>query len=279
MNTFISFIKPYRLATFLVLTFIISWGSGLLGIGLLYPFGPSASAVILVLLTNDPMERLEFWRRIIDVTRISARGYLLIILIVPMIMVGAIIIDVLLGGSAPGITQLRQIIAQPQLLIQLVLTTFLIGALSEEIGWRGYALDNALTQWNALRSSLVIGIFWFAWHLPLFAIPGTLQQQWGWFTPMFWIYLLTVVLLSILFTWISLHNRTSILSAILLHFTYNFTLGLILPTSDRMLFIVLIILSVAVALIVRLRPVVMTLPRPLARKANLANDLQAQEGA
>jgi len=191
------------------------------------------------------------------------------------LIAGAVILDVLLGGLPPGMIQLGQIITQPQMLLEIVINTFLIGALSEEIGWRGYALDKALERWSALRSSLVIGIFWFAWHLPLFTVPGTLQQQWGWFTPMFWVYLLTIVLLSILFTWISLHNRASVLSAVLLHFFYNFTLGLIVPFSDRMFFLQMILLSLVVAFIIRFKPVATTHQHPLPLRASLANDLKA----
>ena len=83
MNNVIDFIKRNRLATFLILTFGISWGGALLGIGLLYPFGPSAAALILVVLTYDRAERRDFWRRVFDIRRISGGGYLLIVLICP----------------------------------------------------------------------------------------------------------------------------------------------------------------------------------------------------
>jgi uncharacterized protein len=272
MNTFISIVKRYRLAAFLILTFGISWGSGILGIGL-FPFGPSLAGVLLVLLTYDPDERRDFWRRVIDVRRISVGGYLLVILIIPALIAASVFLDVLLGGSPPGMVQLGQVVRQPQMLLQLVFTTFFVGAFSEELGWRGYSLDSALRRWSALRSSLVIGIFWFAWHLPLFAVPGTLQQQWGLFTLMFWVYLLTVLLLSILFTWVSLHNRASILSAVLLHFFYNFTLGMILPFSDRMLLIQLILLALVVAFIVRFKPVATTLQQPLPLGVSISDNL------
>jgi membrane protease YdiL (CAAX protease family) len=253
MNTLSSFVKRNRLVTFFILTFGISWGGTLLGINV-FPIGPSIAGIILVWLTYDRAERRDFWRRVIDVKRISAGWYALIILIFPALMVASILLDVLLGGSLPGMDQLKQIASEPLQLLLIAFTTLVIGALSEELGWRGYALDVAPERWGTLRSSLLIGIFWWVWHLPLFASPGTLQYQWGWFTVMFWVYALTVILLSVLMAWVRLHNRASILSAILLHFFFNLTLGMIFPFSDRFFFIHFVLLSLAVALIVRLRP-------------------------
>lgn len=253
MNPLSSFVKRNRLVTFFILTFAISWGGTLLGINV-FPIGPSIAGILLVWLTYDRAERRDFWQRVIDVKRISTGWSAFIILIFPALMVASILLDVLFGGSLPGMTQLRQIAAEPAQLLVIVLTTLVIGALSEELGWRGYALDVVPERWGTLRSSLFIGIFWWMWHLPLFASPGTLQYQWGWFTGMFWVYGLTVILLSVLMAWIRMHNRASSLSAILLHFFFNLTLGMVFPFSDRFFFIHLVLLFLTVAFIVGLRP-------------------------
>ena len=44
--------------------------------------------------------------------------------------------------------------------LPLLLPLFFLGPLSEELGWRGYALGRLLTRWNALSSSLIVGFFW-----------------------------------------------------------------------------------------------------------------------
>ncbi len=36
----------------------------------------------------------------------------------------------------------------------------ILGPLSEEIGWRGYALERLQTKWNALVSGLIVGLVW-----------------------------------------------------------------------------------------------------------------------
>jgi uncharacterized protein len=49
------------------------------------------------------------------------------------------------------------------------------GPLSEELGWRGFALPRLQVRYNALVSSLILGVIWCFWHLPLFFTPGAAQ--------------------------------------------------------------------------------------------------------
>ena len=90
----------------------------------------------------------------------------------------------------------------------------ILGPLSEEIGWRGFALDRLQTRWNPLNSSLILGVFWALWHLPLFYMVGTSHNTWGTPFPGFAVGLMG---LSVLFTW--LHNNTSgsVWTAVFLH--------------------------------------------------------------
>ena len=42
----------------------------------------------------------------------------------------------------------------------------------EELGWRGYALPRLAERMGLARASLVLGLVWATWHLPLFFGPG-----------------------------------------------------------------------------------------------------------
>jgi membrane protease YdiL (CAAX protease family) len=42
---------------------------------------------------------------------------------------------------------------------------FFVGALGEELGWSGYAIDPMQQRWGALRAALLLGAIWAGWHI------------------------------------------------------------------------------------------------------------------
>jgi len=109
-----------------------------------------------------------------------------------------------------------------------ILYYFIGGPFTEEYGWRGYALDRFQAKFNALISSLFLGFIWGLWHLPLFFITGTVQEN----IPIYEFVLLQMVT-SILYTWIVNNNRdrngkVNIFLAIMFHAIANFS-SMILP--------------------------------------------------
>ena len=196
-------------------------------------FGPSIAGIIMTYRTQDREGRRDFWKRSINFKQIGAAWYAVILLIFPLVYGLAILLDMLLGGTPPGVEAIAQIAAQPASLIIMLLMTLIMGPLAEEFGWRGFALDQLQFRWTALLSSLILGVFWWAWHLPLFFMEGMLQNEWGMGSVAFWAYIVILFSLSVIITWIFNNTRRSILAAILLHFMFNSTLNVLSPLSDR----------------------------------------------
>jgi membrane protease YdiL (CAAX protease family) len=96
------------------------------------------------------------------------------------------------------------------------------GPIAEEMGWRGFALPRLQAKYNALVSSLILGIIWTFWHLPLFFMTGATQVS----IPMP-IYLMLVVTVTIYLTWLYNNTRGSLIITILAHFAYNLSSTLI----------------------------------------------------
>lgn len=42
---------------------------------------------------------------------------------------------------------------------------FLVAALTEEVGWSGYATDPLQDRWGALQAAVIIGAVWAVWHI------------------------------------------------------------------------------------------------------------------
>jgi membrane protease YdiL (CAAX protease family) len=120
-----------------------------------------------------------------------------------------------------------------------LLVAALTDGLGEELGWRGFALPRLLSRQTPLVASLVLGAVWAAWHLPLVWTPGaTLYQR-----PL-WLLVADLMAKAMIFTWVFLHTRGSVLIAVLLHASMNvFALPLTATSGDDALPLVAVILE------------------------------------
>ncbi len=191
--------------------------------------GPATAAISLTYLTQDKMGIRDFWLRIIDTRRISLRWYLVIFLLAPVLFGLAALLDFLTGGRGWTFgAQIGQFSANP---FYLIIIAFLAPVL-EEFGWRGYALDRLQLRWSALVSSLILGFFWALWHLPIFYIKGTYQYSLGVGSLAFWTYMISVIPITVFFTWIFNNTYRSTLSAILFHIMIDVT-GEVFSITER----------------------------------------------
>jgi uncharacterized protein len=242
---------------FLYLTFMWSWGfwgvlvlTGAKWTGypalVLYVLGgagPTVAAFTLLVLRRGVEPPARFWLRMMDIRRIPPRWYLVIlgIAVVPNLIARMLPATAGGGNGDDGVA----------MLIPMLLVAVLAGA-AEEPGWRGYALDHLNRLTSALVASLVIGLVWTLWHLPLYVMEGTIQQEAGMWSPVFWMDMTARIPLSLLLTWLVLNCGRSILAAMLLHAVDNLASVLIGPEGEAQLMARLAVLTViALAVVVR----------------------------
>jgi len=219
---------------------------------LLGGFGPSIAGIIMTYHTQDKVGRSDFWRRSINFKEIRPGWYILIFGLFPLAYGLAILFDILLGGSPPGANNLFQAFANPAFWLVGIVISLVLGPLSEEFGWRGFALDPLQSRWSSLVASLVLGIFWLLWHIPEFFMQGIPTSELVSGVVPFLAFAGDVIAMAILYTWVFNNTNRSILSAILLHFSHNFILNMLIPISERAdLFqsVILAIISVIVVTI------------------------------
>lgn len=104
------------------------------------------------------------------------------------------------------------------LLIGRIFTQLIAGPASEEAGWRGFALPRLEARYNALLASLILGVVWTFWHLPLFYLTG--ETQVGIPMP---IYLALTLTLTVYMTWLYNNTQGSLVITTLAHWAYNLT--------------------------------------------------------
>jgi membrane protease YdiL (CAAX protease family) len=190
--------------------------------------------VAMVLLTLDQEARRDYWRRCFSFKRIRGLGWVVILLLFPVLYGLSILIDMVMGGSLPEMSQLRSLIANPWTIPLASFISFMSGPWSEEFGWRGYALDRIISPFGVIAGTILLGFIWGVWHLPLFFMPETWHGQIGFGLTGFWMFLLRSIGLALVMTWVYLGTNRSILSGMLMHFTSNFTGQLLAPASARL---------------------------------------------
>lgn len=171
-------------------------GSQLLGVLPGAYLGPIASALI-VTWVGEGRAGLRTWRRRMTRFRVAWHWYVVVAVAVPSALIAA---TSALTGQAPALPSTAVLIALlPGLLLQMITT-----GLAEEPGWREFAMPRMQERVGPVGATLVVGVLWGAWHLPLFL------TEWGGgpardVTTVLE-FLITVIAFSSVMTWI--FNRT-----------------------------------------------------------------------
>ena len=176
---------------------------------------PAIAALLAAALTGGRGALRELGSRLVR-WRVGWQWYLVVILGPAAFSLAVAGVYTLLGGSwseaAPPALLEGPLLFLPLFLLILTLTD----GLGEELAWRGFALPRLLTRYNALVASLVLGVIWALWHLPLVWTEGNAMYQ----QPV-WLLLVDITAKSVLFTWVFLHTRGSVLIAMLFHGATN----------------------------------------------------------
>jgi membrane protease YdiL (CAAX protease family) len=194
--------------------------------------GPPIAAILLTLRDNDPDRPRDYRQRIIDFKRIPPRWFGVIFLTAPLTILLAALTYKLLAGDSISFPTVDDYLSNPLRLLPFAIGILLFGPLPEELGWRGFALDRLQARWSGLSASLILAIIWGIWHIPLFLIPDTYQNEIGFGTAGFWYFVVALIPETILMTWVFNNTHRSTLAAILFHFMTNFTGQFIDPLQD-----------------------------------------------
>ena len=188
---------------------------GFLAEGNLAAWGPLLASLLLTYLNRGWAGIKGLLKQGVRV-RFGLFWYAVVLLLFPVMIGGAGWLAQLAGAELPPSEAFAEPVSIP---ISFVWIFFLGGPLQEEFGWRGYATDRLQKKWNALVASLVIGLLWAAWHLPLFFIP----RAEVYYNRPIWGIFLTNMLVTVLLTWVYNNTNKSIFAVMLLHTTFNWS--------------------------------------------------------
>lgn len=220
--------KQRPIPWFFVLAFAISWlgwlpmvaGSrGIAPFGhpffqallLLSATGPALAAIIVTTAldgkpgTTRLLERLVHWR--------VGAVWLMVAVLAPALL--------LLAGKmvtqALGLAITTE--SHGSTIVGMALGTLVMSVFSntwEEVGWRGFALPRLQKNYNALVATLVVGVLWGLWHLPLFFWKDNPMSSYP-----FLAWFIGTVAVSFVYTWLYNSTLGSLLIVTLFHVLTN----------------------------------------------------------
>jgi membrane protease YdiL (CAAX protease family) len=216
---------------FLLLTFVVTWSAWLasarwggrlpllFGLGgpifLLGVFAPALVAIALTALNDGRkgvtrlLSRLGRWQ-VNPGFYLFAATYLAVIKLTAAVLHRAVLGAWPVFGDTPW-----------PLMAGAILATTWVQA-GEEVGWRGYALPRLAPMFGLGGASVVLGIIWALWHLPLFFVAGSGSDGQS-----FPIYLLHVTALSVAMAWLYWKTDGSLLLVMLMHAAVNNTTDIV----------------------------------------------------
>ena len=209
-------------------------------------WGPTVATFCLTYL-NEGTEGIKTLLKRATDPSFSKIWWLPTILLLPALTGGALFLSIITEGTAPEIYWLSNPIV---LLIgwDSFISIFLFrGPLQEEFGWRGYALPRLESRFNALVSSIILGVIWFSWHIPYYTMVGDEAIFQSQFIGLF----ISHIFLTILITWLYNNTGGSILVTLIFHTTISFSWVLfpfVETQSGSMYYFFLLLIAVVIVL-------------------------------
>jgi hypothetical protein len=220
---------PYA---YFVVTFAVTWSAWLAAAtvsapaarSLLFLVGTFAPGIVALSFTSWSEGRrgaAALLRPLVD-WRVPPRWYVFALTFIAIVEVVTALLHRALTGSWPlfGVTPLYLMFASA------VGSTAVGGQVGEELGWRGFALPRLTARYGLAGASLLLGVIWAVWHLPLFFVPeaSTYDQS-------FPLYLLQVIALSVILAWLYASTGGSLVPVMLLHAAVNNTKDIVVSAD------------------------------------------------
>ncbi|HEX6207809.1 MAG TPA: type II CAAX endopeptidase family protein [Actinomycetota bacterium] len=212
------FARRHEIAAYVMLAYGISWivwapavltGAGGMALVALGAFGPPIAAGLVIRWTGGSVRG---WLRPLLRWRVPG-WYWLFALGLPALLFAVVNLVLTLLGEPVELGRLAS--ALPAYIATFVVVA-LVGGGQEESGWRGFLLDRLQARFSPLAATLLLGVIWGLWHLPIYGI--------GFVGPMMFVFF---------YTW--LWNRTrSLLLCVVLHGSFTAALDNLFLVNDSL---------------------------------------------
>ena len=192
-------------------------------------FAPAITAFVLTAISDGKQGVKDLWGRLWT-RHVSIRWLLIALLIWPVVFLIVKLFAAVMEGTPffPFFNPFDEMVA---LFPGAFLFAIFLG-LREDFGWFGYLLPRLQAKWNALASSLVVGVFWDLFHLGNWLLPPGNPRR----DDSFWAFALQIILVSVLYGWLFNNTGGKLLPVMLAHAMSNSVGGLIAIPDSYLLY-------------------------------------------
>ena len=249
----------YRPVLFFFLAYLFTWifwipaifvpgnlGAGLMLIGLI---APAVVSTVIILTSGSDQLKQDLKNKIIGFYKVKWLNVLLAILVFAAVVVCSILLSTVFGQSLNQFSFTKDF-SFTGVGIGSALITVTLASIIEEVGWKGYCEDSIGNYMNWFWESMIFGILWSLWHLPLIFIQGTYQAGLM-VNPLYVVnFFISGIPLGFIITWVYLVSDRSILACMIFHLVVNFMQEKIAMTPEtKCVETIVVILAAAIIVI------------------------------
>ena len=227
-----NFIKKYAIASYYILALLLGTGITYLVVQRVFPAGlillaATAASLAGIIITGiaDGREGLKLLFGRLLIWRVGIGYWLFAVFFLPVAVIVGLLLNPLFSGETVDYSNMQPLYQIVPMFILFIITA----GLGEELGWTGFLTPRLQARYSALVSSLIRGVLWGFWHIPLFLFSGLDHpsladfpysgwvSQKGFLVAMGAFILINQIPWSIFYTWIFNSTRGSLLLVAILH--------------------------------------------------------------
>jgi len=221
----------YRPVLFFICAYFFTWifwipaifvpetaGSVLMLVGLI---APAVVSTAFVLVSGNAELKKDLKDKIIGFYKVKWVNVFWAVVVFALIVFFSILLSLLFGQSLKQFS-FTEGFSFTGVGIGTAFVTITVASIIEEVGWKGYCEDSIGQYMNWFWESLLFGVLWSLWHLPLIFIEGTYQAGLM-VNPLYVInFFVSGIPLGYIITWVYLVSDRSILACMIFHLFVNF---------------------------------------------------------
>ena len=248
----------YKPVLFFALAYIFTWifwipaiflpesiSPLLMFIGLL---APAIVSTVFIMMSGSDALKQDFKNKIVGFYKVKWLNVVWAVIVFAIVIVCSILLSLLFGQSINQFA-FTEGFSFTGVGIAGAFITITIASIIEEVGWKGYCEDSIGNYMNWFWESMIFGVLWSLWHLPLIFIQGTYQAGLM-VNPLYVInFFVSGIPMGFVITWVYLESDRSILACMIFHFFVNFMQEKIALTPETKCLETIVITAVTVIII------------------------------